>query len=319
MWVFTSKSGEQCHKRNSFDVRLTLFKGPKIMGQTKESEITFYIVFINYNLKSGMHRHDQRLGFTTGDALPGLYCSCLLLVCSWCISSSVLSSASEIHGQSHSCQVACPLSIKTLFGCFCSVLQVTCTEKHLPLSSEESGWIWADKIAWNRSDSILLLLSAVMLFGKLIWSSCFWGSPVVSILRWTLYSLWRSLLCLLTLTHTPDSWRGFLIWPTVVKGFFFTRERICPKATVVFHSLLGLLALLSSLVPFFFLRLFETYIFATLNGFALSPMGLVWFPCLMTACFTSRNSSLDLILTDDSNRFQKQKSHLESTPGLLPA
>ena len=82
----------------------------------------------------------------------------------------------------------------------------------------------------------------------LIWSSCFWGSPMVYILWWTLYSLWWSLLLIADFhTHTPTSWRVFLVWPTVVKGFFFTREIILlSSTTVVFRGLPGLLVLLSS-------------------------------------------------------------------------
>ena len=75
-----------------------------------------------------------------------------------------------------------------------------------------------------------------------------------------LYSLWWSLLLIADFeTHTPASWRVLLIWPTVVKGFFFTRERILlSSTTVVFRGLPGLLVLLSSLVHSFFLRMFQT-------------------------------------------------------------
>ncbi len=57
-----------------------------------------------------------------------------------------------------------------------------------------------------------------------------------------LYSLWWSLLLIVDFdTHTPTSWRVFLIWPTVVKGVFFTRERILRSSTtVVFRGLPGL-------------------------------------------------------------------------------
>ena len=71
-----------------------------------------------------------------------------------------------------------------------------------------------------------------------------------------LYSRWWSLLLIVDFdTHTPTSWRVFLIWPTVVKGFVFTREIILlSSTTVVFRGLLGLLVLLSSPVHSFFLR-----------------------------------------------------------------
>ena len=65
-----------------------------------------------------------------------------------------------------------------------------------------------------------------------------------------LYSLWWSLLLIVDFdTHTPTSWRVFLIWPTIVKGFFFTGERIIlSSTTVVFRGLPDLLVLLSSRV-----------------------------------------------------------------------
>ncbi len=106
-------------------------------------------------------------------------------------------------------------------------------------------------------------------------------------------------------THTPTSWSVFLIWPTVVKGVFFTRERILRSSTtVVFRGLPGLLVLLSSLVRSFFLRMFQTVVLTTPNVFAISLMGLFCFFSLMMACFTDSDSSLDLILTVDSNRFK---------------
>ncbi len=83
----------------------------------------------------------------------------------------------------------------------------------------------------------------------LIWPSCFWGSPwFTSCGEPSVFTLVKSSLdCLTFDTHTPTSWRVFLIWPTVVKGVFFTRERILRSSTtVVFRGLPGLLVLLSS-------------------------------------------------------------------------
>ncbi len=50
---------------------------------------------------------------------------------------------------------------------------------------------------------------------------------------------------------------------------------------------------------------------ATPNVFAISLMGLFCFFSLMMACFTDCDSSLDLILTVDSNRFRMQIAHLK--------
>ncbi len=229
-----------------------------------------------------------------------------------------------------------------------------CTVKRRPMSSEAFGWIWADNIARNTSEFILLLLSAVTssintrepvplaaihahamtlpppcftdevvclgswavpfllhtllfpsLWYKLILVSSvhrmlfqngegffrcrlansnlaflFWGSPMVYILWWTLCIHSGEVFDLIVDfdTHTPTSWRVFLIWPTVVKGVFFTRERILRSSTtVVFRGLPGLLVLLSSPVRSFFLRMFQTVVLATPNVFAISLMGLFCF------------------------------------------
>ena len=130
-----------------------------------------------------------------------------------------------------------------------------------------------------------------------------------------LYSLWWGLL-----THTPSSWRVFLIWPTVVKGFFFTRERILlSSTTVVFRGPSGSFCVAELTVCSFFLRMFQTVDLATPNVFALSLISLFRFFSLMMACFTDSDSSLDRIVRVDSNRFQMQIAHLKLTLDLLSA
>ncbi len=217
-----------------------------------------------------------------------------------------------------------------------------CTVKRRPMSSEAFGWIWADNIARNTSEFILLLLSAVtssintrepvplaaihahamtlpppcytdevvylgswavpsfsILFlfpslwyklilvssvHRMLFQNCegffrcrlansnlaflFWGSPMVlHLVVNPLYSLWWSLLLIVTLTHIhlppgECSWSGQLLWRVV----FFTRERILRSSTtVVFRGLPGLLVLLSSPVRSFFLRMFQTVVLATPN------------------------------------------------------
>ncbi len=61
----------------------------------------------------------------------------------------------------------------------------------------------------------------------------------------------------------------------------------------------------------FFFKNVPTVVLATPNVFAISLMGLFCFFSLMMACFTDSDSSLDLILTVDSNRFQMQIAHLK--------
>ncbi len=270
-----------------------------------------------------------------------------------------------------------------------------CTVKRRPMSSEAFGWIWADNIARNTSEFILLLLSAVTssintrepvplaaihAHAMTLPPPCFTdevvclGSWAVPFLLHTLLfpSLWYKLilvssvhrmlfqncegffrcrlansnlaflflrltnglhlvwtLCihsgevfswLLTLTHIHLPPGECSDLANCLKDVFFTRERILRSSTtVVFRGLPGLLVLLSSPVRSFFLRMFQTVVLATPNVFAISLMGLFCFFSLMMACFTDSDSSLDLILTVDSNRFQMQIAHLKWTLDLLSA
>ncbi len=264
-----------------------------------------------------------------------------------------------------------------------------CTVKRRPMSSEAFGWIWADNIARNTSEFILLLLSAVtssintrepvplaaihahamtlpppcftdevvclgswavtfllhtllfpslwyklilvssvhrMLFQNcegfldvvwqtLIWPSCFWGSPMVYILWWTLCIHSGEVFSwLLTLTHIhlppgECSWSGQLLWRVFSspgKEFFGHPPQLFSVVFRVFWCCWAHGA-------FLLLRMFQTVVLATPNVFAISLMGLFCFFSLMMACFTDSDSSLDLILTVDSNRFQMQIAHLKWT------
>ena len=180
-------------------------------------------------------------------------------------------------------------------------------------SSHHSGTSWSLSHMSIGCCSRTVKAFLDVVWQTLIWSSCFWGSPMVYMLWWTLCSHSGEVFSrLLTLTHIHLL---FLIWPTVVERFFFSREIILmPSTTVVFHGLPGLLVLLSSPVRSFFLRMFQTVDLAMPNVFAISLIGLFWFFSLMMACFTDCDSSLDLILRVDSNRFQMQIAHLNSRP-----
>ena len=175
--VFTSKSGERCRNYNSFYMCLPLFKGPNVMGQTNNHKSTFHFLILgcksfafNYSLKSGMHRHHQTLGFIPGDALPGLYCnfsSCLFLghfpfsfVFSKWNACSIGFRSGEWLGHCITFHFfALKNSLVAFMVCFGSLS--ICTVKRRPMSSEAFSWIWADNIARNTSEFILLLLSAV--------------------------------------------------------------------------------------------------------------------------------------------------------------
>ncbi len=155
----------------------------------------------------------------------------------------------------------------------------------------------------------------------LIWPSCFWGSPMVYILWWTLcihsgevFSwlwLWHTYTYLLeSVLDLANCCEGCFSSPG--KEFFGHPPHCFPWSP-------GLLVLLSSPVRSFFLRMFQTVVLATPNVFAISLMGLFCFFSLMMACFTDSDSSLDLILTVDSNRFQMQIAHLKWTLDPLSA
>ncbi len=304
------------------------------MGQNNNHKSNFHFLIlgcksfaVNYSLKSGTHRHHQTLGFIPGDALPGLYCNRLqfLLVLGHFPFSFVFSkwNACSIGFRSGDWLGHCitvhffPFKNSLVAFAVCFGSLSICTVKRRPMSSEAFGWIWADNIARNTSEFILLLLSAVtssintretsstgshtcprhdttttmlhwwggmlrimsssFLLHTLLFPSLWYKLILVSsvhrmlfqncegffrcrlansnlaflFLRLTnglhlvvnpLYSLWWSLLLIVDFdTHTPTSWRVFLIWLTVVKGVFFTRERILRSSTtVVFRGLPGL-------------------------------------------------------------------------------
>lgn len=127
-----------------------------------------------------------------------------------------------------------------------------------------------------------------------------------------LYLLWWSRLLIVDSdTDTPTSWRVFLIWLTVVNGFFFTRERIRRSSpSVVFRGLPDRWLFMRSPVCSAFLRMDQMVDLATPNVFAISLMDLFSFFSLMMDCFTGRESSLDFMLNVNSNRLSKQMPQL---------
>ncbi len=95
----------------------------------------------------------------------------------------------------------------------------------------------------------LILISAVqrMLFQKwsdffleFFWQSLIW--PCLDLVVLPLYSLWWSLLLIVDFdSGTSASWRVFFSWLDIVKGFFFTMERILWSSITVVCGRPGLL------------------------------------------------------------------------------
>ncbi len=110
----------------------------------------------------------------------------------------------------------------------------------LPITLVQS-WSWSHLSIGCCSRTVKAFLDVV--WQTLIWPSCFWGSPMVYILWWTLCIHSGEVFSwLLTLTHIhlppgECSWSGQLLW----RVFFFTRDRILRSSTtVVFRGLPGL-------------------------------------------------------------------------------
>ncbi len=89
-------------------------------------------------------------------------------------------------------------------------------------------------------------------FLDVLWQSLIW--PFLHLVVNSLYLLLWSLLLIVDFhSDMPTSWRVFFSWLDVVKGFFFTMERILwSSTTVVLHGRQGLFMVLSSPVRSFF-------------------------------------------------------------------
>ncbi len=140
-----------------------------------------------------------------------------------------------------------------------------------------TSWSWSHLSIGCCSRTVKAFLDVV--WQTLIWPSCFWGSPMVYILWWTLCIHSGEVFSwLLTLTHIhlppgECSWSGQLLWSVFSspgKEFFGHPPQLF---SVVFRSFV----LLSSPVRSFFLRMFQTVVLATPNVFAISLMGLFVF------------------------------------------
>ncbi len=167
---------------------------------------------------------------------------------------------------------------------------------------------------WYR----LILISAIqrMLFQK--WSvffRCFLAKSNLTLFapcgEPSVFALVNLLLIVDFDSDVPASWRVFFTWLDVVKGFFFTMERILRSSiTVVLCGRPGLFMLQSSPVRSSFFSECTKLLICPLLMFllSLSLMDLFCFWSLTIVCFTCLENS-----------FQMQMAHLESTPDPLPA
>ncbi len=157
---------------------LPLVKGPKVMGQNNNHKSNFHFLIlgcksfaVNYSLKSGTHRHPRRWVSSPvmlcQASTATVFSSCLFLghfPFSFCLQQvKCMLNRIQVRWLTWPLHNSPLLSLQKLFGCFCSMLGSLsiCTVKRRPMSSEAFGWIWADNIARNTSEFILLLLSAV--------------------------------------------------------------------------------------------------------------------------------------------------------------
>ncbi len=125
----------------------------------------------------------------------------------------------------------------------------------------------------------------VWIFLNVFWQSLIW--PCLHVVVNSLYLLSWSLLLIVDFDiDIPTSWRVFFSWLDVVKGFFFTMERILRSSTiVVLRGRPGLFMLLSSPVCSVFLRMYQTLIWPLL----IFLLFLWWICCfwrLTIVCFT---------------------------------
>ncbi len=159
---------------------LPLVKGPKVMGQNNNHKSNFHFLIlgcksfaVNYSLKSGTHRHHQTHGFHPWwcSARPLLQPSSVP-ACSWgiflqfCLQQvKCMLNRIQVRWLTWPLHNSPLLSLQKLFGCFtvCFGSLSICTVKRRPMSSEAFGWIWADNIARNTSEFILMLLSASLI------------------------------------------------------------------------------------------------------------------------------------------------------------
>ncbi len=154
---------------------LPLVKGPKVMGQNNNHKSNFHFLIlgcksfaVNYSLKSGTHRcWVSSLVMLCQASTATVFSSCLFLghfpfsfVFSKWNACSIGFRSGDWLGHCITVHFF-PFKNSLVAFAVCFVSLFICTVKRRPMSSEAFGWIWADNIARNTSEFILLLLSAV--------------------------------------------------------------------------------------------------------------------------------------------------------------
>ncbi len=131
-----------------------------------------------------------------------------------------------------------------------------------------------------------------------------------------LYLLWWSLLLIV---DTSVSWRVFFSWLDVVKGFFFTMERMLWSSLLLSSvDVQVFLCFWSHQCGLVFSECIKLLIWLLMFLLSLSD-GSVLFLKPNNHLFLLYGEILWLHDVLHSNSFQIQMTHLESTPDLLPA
>ncbi len=190
--------------------------------------------------------------------------------------------------------------------CFGSLY--TRTMKCHAINFDAIGWIWADSISLYTSEFIRLLLSSVT-------SSLNTSNPV------PLEAMHTTPPCFTNYVVCFGSWAV----PSLLQTFFFPSfcNRLIlisnlPK--IIFQKWSGFFrcSLAKSNLALVF-RIYQTVDLATTNVPTVSLMDLFWFWSLKIVCFPCMESSSDRMMWVQSNSFQIQMAHLETTPELVPA
>ncbi len=190
--------------------------------------------------------------------------------------------------------------------CFASLY--TRTMKRHAINFDAIDWIWADSISLYTSEFIRLLLSSVT-------SSLNTSNPVPLEAMHTTPPCFTNYVVCFGSWAVPSLLQTFFL-PVILQQVdlnFKPPKNYFPEVVWLFRCFLAK----SNLVLVF--RIYQTVDLATTNVLTVSLMDLFWFWSLKIVCFPCMESSSDRMMWVQSNSFQKQMAHLETTPELVPA